>query len=440
MQKLSLTKKYDVYPKYKNILLEESETIPSHWNVDKLSNIGFIPKERNSGGELLSVYLDRGVIRASDGSLGTHAVSEDLSKYQAVKKGDLVLNNQQAWRGSVGVSELEGIISPAYILFRFKQDTFPRYYNYLCRSALTIDQFRLHSKGVGNIQRQIQGSALKNVKTIIPPTEEQERIARFLDEQTARIDETIAKKERLIELLKEKRTATINHAVTKGLDPHAELIDSGIAWIGKIPKGWEVKKVKHTISSITAGVWGEEPAGNDNDIKCLRVADFDYDSLSYREVETVRNNADIKESKILKENDLLIEKSGGGEKTPVGRVIVFKGNERMTCANFIEIVRTDESVVNPEFLGMYLFALYASGAVRKYIKQNTGIQNLDIKSYFSELVCLPSLSEQEKIVRHIQDSIDQYRVIELEIYKSIHLLQEFKSSLISHAVTGKIKV
>ena len=127
--------------------------------------------------------------------------------------------------------------------------------------------------------------------------------------------------------------------LTKKYETYPEYKDSGVEWLGKVPKDWEISKARKFISQIEPGIWGDDPKQDSNDIKCLRVADFDFDKLAYKDVETIRNYPNIPSKKILKKNDILIEKSGGGEKQPVGRAIIFNSDEIMTCANFIDIVR-----------------------------------------------------------------------------------------------------
>lgn len=210
--------------------------------------------------------------------------------------------------------------------------------------------------------------------------------------------------------------------------------------VNKTKEKWKSEKIKHLVKSIESGIWGDEPAENENDIKCLRVADFDYENLSFSEVKTIRNNPDLSKKKILQQGDILVEKSGGGEKTPVGRAILFDSNEKMVCANFIDIVRVNKEKVVPEFLTFYLSVLYSGRINTKYIKQNTGIQNMDIKSYFNEMIPFPEIKVQKEIVESIHKKMKNFDSALIELERSIELLQEFKSSLISNVVTGKIKI
>lgn len=168
---------------------------------------------------LLSVYLDRGVIPYSEGGGLVHKPAESLEKYQLVEPGDFVMNNQQAWRGSVGISAHRGIVSPAYLIFELDGTKIdPAFANYAFRSKPYVEQFMLASMSVGDIQRQIKWHLLRRVPVSLPPLEEQRAIAARLDREKARIDLLIAKTERSIELLKEHRSALITAAVTGKID------------------------------------------------------------------------------------------------------------------------------------------------------------------------------------------------------------------------------
>lgn len=193
--------------------------IPSDWVV---VNFWAVAKQVSRSGMpsegLMSVYLDRGVIPYSEGGGVVHKPSESLDAYQLVEPGNFVLNNQQAWRGSVGVSKYRGIVSPAYLVFELSGALDPDFANYQFREARFVDEMMLSSQGVGDIQRQVKWPLLRYAKVFMPPLEEQRAIARHLDRATSRIDALIAKTERSIELLREHRTALITAAVTGKID------------------------------------------------------------------------------------------------------------------------------------------------------------------------------------------------------------------------------
>ena len=165
------------------------------------------------------MYLDDGVIPFSDRTeKRTNATSKDLSKYQRVDAGDFVLNNQQAWRGSVGVSFTTGIVSPAYIVLSMNDRMGSRFANYLLRSQCMVDQYLVNSKGVGSIQRNIYWCALKRVLVPIPPIDEQDQIVRYLDEQTSKFEAIISTRIQQIAKLEELKTKLIADVVTGKID------------------------------------------------------------------------------------------------------------------------------------------------------------------------------------------------------------------------------
>lgn len=194
-------------------------TIPQHWKVVEFWTIARQVSAAGMPNEpLMSVYLDRGVIPYSEGGGLVHKPSESLDAYQLVEPGNFVLNNQQAWRGSVGVSRHRGIVSPAYLVFALSDKIDPNFANYQFRESRFVDEMMLSSQGVGDIQRQVKWPLLRAAKVLLPPIDEQREIGRHLDMATRRIDTLIAKTERSIDLLREHRTALITAAVTGKLN------------------------------------------------------------------------------------------------------------------------------------------------------------------------------------------------------------------------------
>lgn len=190
--------------------------IPEHWEDYRFATL-FKEKSicNHINEELLSVYLDRGVIRFSeDNNKRTNPTSKDLSKYQLVDIGDFVLNNQQAWRGSVGVSRYRGIISPAYFIFEMSSKLNPLYANYLLRSTSCVAYYYICSKGIGSIQRNLDWSSLKQKKLAIPPLDEQQAIVAYIEEKCQKIDKLASEIQSEIDYLKEYKQRLIADCVT----------------------------------------------------------------------------------------------------------------------------------------------------------------------------------------------------------------------------------
>jgi type I restriction enzyme S subunit len=199
--------------------------IPEHWGQYRFATLF---KEKSIcnfvNEELLSVYLDRGVIRFSeDNSRRTNPTSKDLSKYQLVDIGDFVLNNQQAWRGSVGVSQYRGIISPAYFIFTMSPRIDREFANYLLRSTSYVAYYHVCSKGIGSIQRNLDWSALRQKRIAIPPLDEQRAIVSYIEEKCQKTDTLITELQAEIDHLKEYKQRLIADVVTGQVNVQNEI-------------------------------------------------------------------------------------------------------------------------------------------------------------------------------------------------------------------------
>jgi type I restriction enzyme S subunit len=208
------------YPAYKDSGVPWLGKVPEHWEVLPLCGLGRPKQVTNCvDRELLSVYLHRGVVRFADvPDKRTNPTSEDLTKYQAVDYGDFVLNNQQAWRGSVGVSKYSGIVSPAYLVLALNGRLDTTYADRLLQDRSMVDQYLVCSKGVGSIQRNLYWPHLRRVAVPVPPNPEQTAIVEYLDAQTAKIDAAISVTRREIALLREYRERLIADVVTGKVD------------------------------------------------------------------------------------------------------------------------------------------------------------------------------------------------------------------------------
>jgi type I restriction enzyme S subunit len=421
MQTLKLTKKYETYPEYKDSGVEWLGMIPKNWEAKKIISIFDFPNEKVTEVDYEPLSVTYGGIKKQ---IENAAKVAEGSMRKLVKVGDIAINGRSDRKGAVGMSEYEGGVSLVYnVLRKREKDTNTKYFHYLMRSELFGEEFYRWGRGIVDDLWTTRANEMKRILVTLPSSNEQTRIAKYLDDKLALLDKVIEKKERQIELLKEKRNATISKQIVENTETD-----------------WKVQKIKHLVKSIESGIWGDNPLSNEDDIKCLRIADFDYDNFSYSTVETIRNNPNLQERKVLRKGDILMEKSGGGEKTPVGRAVLFSSDERMVCANFIDKIRVDKEKILPEFLVLYLSVLYAGRVNTKYIKQNTGIQNMDIKEYFGENISYPDIKTQKSLTEFVNAKISAFNKAVSDVEKTIETLKEFKTSLVSNVVTGKIKV
>lgn len=423
------------YEKYKDSGVDWIGEIPEGWFQEPFSSVFSLKSViNNKNEELLSVYLDKGVIRFSDvGEKRTNVTSEDLSKYQLVEEGDFVLNNQQAWRGSVGVSFYRGIVSPAYIVLAIKNNFDFRFLNYLLRNRSFVTHYLLCSKGVGTIQRNLYWPQLKRVYLIFPSLEEQQTIATFLYDKTAKIDQTIAIKEKEIELLKERRQILIQKAVTKGLDDTVKLKDSGVDWIGEIPEHWEVRKLKQ-VCKININSLDERTNPN-YEFEYIDIGSVTYENGIINRESFLFKNAPSRARRIAKEGDTIVSTV----RTYL-KAIDFVDKSK---SNYI--FSTGFAVLEPnnDVYPKYLFSFIKSDAFTEQVSVNSkGMSYPAINSteLGAQKVLFIPYEEQIHIVSYLE-------VIEEKIAKAITLkeqeiekLKEYKTVLIDQVVTGKVRV
>lgn len=419
--------------------------IPEKWNSLRLNSLFQQNKKKNDRlveDNLLSLSYGKIIRKDIDANEGLLPAS--FSTYQIVQPGFIILrltdlqNDKKSLR--VGHVREKGIITAAYLgldIIALDQHE-DRYFYYLLH---TYDLMKVFYNFGAGVRQSLNFNEFKKMDVVAPPKDEQKRIADFLDEKTIVIDEVVKKKKKQIELLKEKRAALITQAVTKGLDSNVKMKDSGVEWIGEIPEHWNVKRQKDFIANHFGGTWGDGEATQDDGVLCVRVADFVYRNLTLKkEGYTFRDIAkNHLAAKKLHEGDLLLEKSGGGEKTPVGRIVQFTLNVTAVNSNFIETLRLDKKVDSSYFTYLNR-GMYVLGVNKKYIKQTTGIQNLDIKAYLSESIPVPEVNEQKRITEFLDKKSQEIDRAIRKIQKSINLIQEYRSSLISHVVTGKIVI
>ncbi|ACY51395.1 Restriction endonuclease S subunits [Vibrio antiquarius] len=411
-------------------------SIPSHWEAAPLCSVSKLKSITNHVGEpLLSVYLDKGVIRFDEvEAKRTNVTSLDLSKYQLVEPGDFVLNNQQAWRGSVGISAHRGIVSPAYLVLQLSSKIYPRFGNYLFRDGSMVANYLVNSKGVGTIQRNLYWPQLKRALVFFPGLDEQIAIANYLDEKTSQIDEAIAIKQKQIELLKERKQIIIQQAVTQGLNPDVPMKDSGVDWIGKIPEHWTVSKIGHyarvyngsTPSRDVKRYWDE---GTIPWMSSGKVNDYIISTPSELITTAALRECSLR---IFPKGTVLIGIVGQGKTRGTSAMLAIDAVINQNVAGIIP----SEKILS-EFLHQYLIQAYDE--VRNQ-GQGSNQEALNCQILSSFKIAFPSIIEQKEIVHFIaiqSQKLDQSIDIQ---FNQIEKLKEYKTTLINSAVTGKIKV
>ena len=419
--------------------------VPERWDILPLCAVGTVKSIRGvAQRELLSVYLDRGVVRFSDvAEKRTNVTSTDLSRYQAVDPGDFVLNNQQAWRGSVGVSTLSGIVSPAYLVLSLSPKLQAGFAGHLLRSQVMVTQYLACSRGVGSIQRNLYWPHLKRVVFPSPPTSEQSAIALYLDHADRRIRRYIRAKERLIELLEEQKQAIIHQAVTGQIDvrtgqPYPAYKDCGVAWLGRVPEHWRVIPLKRWVSTKITDGPHETPEFFQVGVPFLSAEAVSDGRLDFgrRRGLISREQHDIYCRKCCPmRNDIFMCKSGA----TTGKVAIVETDDEFSVWSPLALIRVDPRKVLARLLVEVLRTRYLQRQIHETWSYGTQ-PNLSMGAMERLVVTLPPLDEQKAILDSLDPCLEGASQAVCHARREIELLHEYRTRLIADVVTGKLDI
>lgn len=417
--------RHRIYPEYKDSGLEWLGPIPRDW---KLCPLKFLAKIMN-GQDYKHVEADNGFPVMGSGGRFTYA-SKFMYDRESVllgRKGTIdkpLYINEPFWTvDTMYYTEIEPTACAKFVYYL----------------ALTI-QFKKFSTNTAlpSMTQENLGNYVFAVPSNLP---EQTQIAKFLDHETAKIDRLIEKQEALIRLLKEKRQAVISHAVTKGLNPHAPLKDSGIEWLGQVPAHWEVSKIKH-LCYVNDGNHGEEyPKDTDytdeqDGVPFIRggnMQDLTITSEGMIYI-TKAKNASMRKGR-LQEGDILFMNRG-----EIGKLaMVPLSFEGANLNSQIAYLRCE----SPRIDRRYLLNFLSSDAVRAFIeslKMGSVLTQFPIGDLIQIAVPMPPEEEQTRMTSFIEAALAQFAALEMHARNAIQLMQERRTALISAAATGKIDV
>ena len=438
-------KKYKAYPEYKKSGVKWLGEIPSDWNTSKLKRYCQVtdgshhsPKIEVDGKPFISVT-----------DVGENSINFENSKKISVDNyirlvsegckpevGDVLLTKD----GTIGracvvqkdmpefviLSSL-GLLTPSKLVSEI-------YLYYYLISGINIDQ--MNSLIHGSALRRMTISKIDDLFFCFPKIKEQQKIASFLDHETAKIDTLIAKQEKLIELLKEKRQVVISHAVTKGLNPDAPMRDSGVEWLGEVPEHWEVTKLKWktpTTSGGTPTTSKYEMYYQDGHIPWIRTTDLNNSKLLETPVNITPKALGDTACSILPKDSVLLAMYGGAGSIGKHSLLMFEASiNQAVCGIY------PSSAFESEFLHYFYefyrpFWMINAAGTRK--DPNIGQDHIK-----DGKVVLPPIEEQQTIVAHINKTLTLLDRLKDKAIDAIELAKERKTALISATVTGKIDV
>lgn len=446
---------WPAYAEYKNSDIEWLKDVPSHWSVDRLkwsvesSQNGVWGNETDGGPDDIRCVrvadFDRPRLRIQDRDITFRKVSESERNGRLLSQGDLILEKSGGGeKNPVGFVVLYDRSAPAVtsnfvarVTLRVGME--PRFWTYLHHwlyaSRLTLPSIK-QTSGIQNLDQQ----SYFDERVCFPPPIEQSTIADFLDSETEKIDALIVKQEQLIATLREDRTATITLAVTKGLNPHVEMNDSGVEWVGDIPAHWDFRAIAAGSHLVQTGPFGSQLHATDyvhGGVPIVNPSHISDRSINPQSKQTVSDEkaAELTRHR-LRRGDVIAARRG-----ELGRcaVVTKSSGEGYLCGTGSLIIRLDTDRFTPNYF-QYFFSSSANRERLSQISEGSTMDNLNAEMISRLRVCRPPISEQHQIAAFLDERCAKIdRLIE-KTTTAIETLSEFRSALITAAVTGKIDV
>lgn len=437
-----VVRRFKPYPEYKDSGIEWLGKYPKPWKLKPLKYVASYNDEalpESTAPDFVMQYVDISGVDRTKGIQKTEEYQFEKAPSRArrkVRAGDTIISTVRTYLKAIAPIKAPPenlIVSTGFAVIRPGLGILKSYLSYQLQSEGFVQAVVANSVGVS--YPAINASILVTLSALMPSMEEQQAIANFLDQETARIDELIAKKQRLIELLQEKRTALISQAVTKGLNPNAPMNDSGIDWLLEIPKHWDVVRVKwvsklesgHTPSKQVPEYWEDcdIPWVSLNDSKQLAVCDY------------------IAETK-YKINSLGLENSSA-RLLPPGAVVFTRDATIGLAAITSQPMAVSQHLIAwiPGTKIRTEFLLRVFNVMKGYLDSFTfgaTIKTIGMPDVKKLVTPLPPLKEQEEIENHIRMELEKHDDLLKLVKNAIESLQEYRTALISAAVTGKIDV
>lgn len=430
--------------KMKDSGIEWIGEIPEGWEIKRL---GAILQERNEVNNpiqttsILSLTNNRGVIPYSEKGNQGNKAKDDLTGYKIAHIGDIVLNSMNVIIGSVGLSNYYGAVSPVYYMLfpRNNIETNIQYYNYLFQTTAFQQSLRGYGNGILEIRMRIQMQKLKTVLLPVPTFLEQSNITVYLDASLSKLNILLSKTCSSIEEYKKLKQAVITQAVTKGVRGEREMKDSGVEWIGEIPKEWSVSPMKHFIDILPGYAFSSDDFCIEEGIPLLRGINVGVNEIRWDE--TVRWNHSISkqlESFFLKENDLVV----GLDRPWIsdGTRVAFIAKKDLPCLLLQRVCRI-RTRCNFDIRWIYYW-LSGSSFKDSLSTETTGISvpHISTKQIEQFIVAFPNLLEQTQVCNYLDAKCAEIDKLIAKKEQLVKELESYKKSLIYEVVTGKREV
>jgi len=419
----------------KNSNIQWIGEIPDDWEVTKIGQLYQLRNQKVSDRDFppLSVTMN-GIVPQMEHVAKTNAHDDR----KLVKKGDFAINSRSDRRGSCGISKYDGSVSLINTVLQPLNEMNPNYYDWLFHTVQFADEFYKWGHGIVDDLWSTNWQDMKNISVCVPPLATQTSIADYLDAKCSEIDGLIADINKQIETLNELKKSTITEAVTKGLNKNVKLKDSGIQWIGEIPEGWSIKKVKHISFLVTDGahitpdtteekhrfvsVTDMDDNGNIDLDNCLQITDTQYSYL-------------VKTGCKPNIGDVLISKDG-----TIGKTTVVDTDIDFVVSSSLVIIRPNCNIINPYYFRYNLMSKFVQEQL-SILTSGSALKRVSVNKNANLRICYsPSLAEQHAIATYLDTKCTEFDSIISDKQMQISTLEAYKKSLIYEYVTGKKEV
>lgn len=404
---------------------------PAHWQILKLRQIlKSFSKKNHSGLQLLSVVREKGVIiRNTENKDENHNfIPDDLNGYKMVKCGQFVVNKMKAWQGSYGVSNYDGIVSPAYFVFDFIYDLNPDFFNCAIRSKIYVSHFGQASDGIRVGQWDLSMQKMKAIPFLLPPRTEQDKIVRFLDWKVSSINRLINIKRKEIKDIEMMKHSIVSQLVTRGLNRNTTTKFSGVKWLGDIPSHWNTIKLRQILRPVSIKNHPNMPL-----LSVVREQGVIMRNIEDKEANHNYIPDDLSGYKLVKEGQFAINKMKAWQ----GSYGISAYTGIVSPAYFIFDVAFDN-------LEYFHFAIRSKVYVNFFAQASDGIRvgqwDLQMDKMKEIPFIVPPADEQDQIVQHIKNVFPKYNEAIKKLAEQVETLEECKQRIINDAVTGKIDV
>lgn len=405
--------------------------IPNHWKAVKLRQILTPFSEKNHPDmPLLSVVREKGVIirNVKDKDENHNYVPDDLRGYKLVKEGQFAMNKMKAWQGSYGISNFNGIVSPAYFVFDIKSDINKDFFNIAIRSKRYVSYFGQASDGIRVGQWDLSLMRMKDIPFYIPPREDQDQIVRFLDWKVSSINKLINIKKKEIKDVDALKRSLVSHAITHGLSANTPMKYSGVKWLGDIPAHWQIVKLRQILHPISEKNHPELPL-----LSVVREQ-----GVILRDIEDTESNHnyipdDLSGYKLVRKGQFAMNK-----------MKAWQGSYGIS--DYTGIVSPAYFIFNVAFenLEYFHYAIRSKVYVNFFAQASDGIRvgqwDLQMDKMKEIPFIVPTADEQAAIVQHIKRTLPQYDAVIDKLTAEVAALEECKTKIIADTVTGKIDV